>query len=86
MARVSVRPNVPRRDVPALLCRCRLGVHLSLYENACRAVIEYFRSNIPCGVSASMAGINLDMFTNETGAAVPDSRIVDTLSRVLQNA
>lgn len=83
--RVTVRPNVPRREVPALLSQCRLGVHLSLYENACRAVMEYFRSNIPCVVSTSMAGINLDMFTDETGAAVPDGQIVQTIADVLQN-
>lgn len=85
-SRVTVRPNVPRREVPALLSQCRLGVHLSLYENACRAIMEFFRSNIPCVVSASMAGINLDMFTEETGAAVSDGRLVQTIVEVLQNA
>ncbi|MGQ9670464.1 MAG: glycosyltransferase [Desulfosoma sp.] len=85
-SRVTVRPNVPRREVPALLSQCRLGVHLSLYENACRAVMEFFRSNVPCVVSASMAGINLEMFTHETGAAVPDGRLVQTIAEVLENA
>ncbi len=84
--RVTVRPNVRRLDVPELLSRCRLGVHLSLYENACRAVMEYFRSNIPCVLSSSTAGMNLDMFNDETGAAVPDLQLAQTIASILENA
>ncbi|MEJ5347489.1 MAG: glycosyltransferase [Desulfosoma sp.] len=83
--RVTVRPNVRRLDIPELLSRCRLGVHLSLYENASRAVMEYFRSNIPCVLSSSTAGMNLDMFTDETGAAVPDIQLSQTIASILEN-
>jgi len=83
--RVAVQANVRRGDVPGLLARCRLGVHLSLYENACRAVMEYFRSNLPCIVSASMAGMRPEIFNAETGAAVPDARLGPAIAEALEN-
>lgn len=83
--RVAVLANVRRSDVPTLLARCRLGVHLSLYENACRAVMEYFRSNIPCIASASMAGMRPEIFNAETGAAVPDAGLPHAIAEALEN-
>lgn len=83
--RVTLMANVRRSLIPELLARCRLGVHLSLYENACRAVMEYFRSDIPCVVSSSMAGMRLEMFTEETGAAVPDADLPETIAEALDN-
>ncbi len=84
-SRVVVAANVRRADIPGLLARCRLGVHLSLYENACRAVMEYFRSNLPCVVSSSMAGMRPEIFNEETGAAVPDARLAETIAEALEN-
>lgn len=84
-SRVVVAANVRRADIPGLLARCRLGVHLSLYENACRAVMEYFRSNIPCVVSSSMAGMRPEIFNEETGAAVPDAHLAETIAEALEN-
>jgi glycosyltransferase involved in cell wall biosynthesis len=83
--RVAVCANVRRSDVPGLLALCRLGVHLSLYENACRAVMEYFRSNLPCIVSASTAGMRPELFNAETGAAVPDARLGHAIAEALEN-
>lgn len=83
--RITVRANVRRSDVPGLLARCRLGVHLSLYENACRAVMEYFRSDIPCIASASMAGMRPEIFNAETGAAVPDACLLHAIAEALEN-
>jgi hypothetical protein len=84
-SRVAVRANLRRRDVPGLLARCRTGVHLSLYENACRAVCEFFRADLPCVVSSSMAGMNPSIFNEETGAAVPDAHLAETIASVLEN-
>lgn len=84
-SRVAVRANLRRRDVPALLARCRVGVHLSLYENACRAVYEFFRADLPCVVSSSMAGMNPALFNEETGAAVPDAQLGETIASVLED-
>ncbi|WP_143156516.1 glycosyltransferase [Desulfacinum infernum] len=84
-SRVAVRANLKRRDVPGLLARCRTGVHLSLYENACRAVYEFFRADLPCVVSSSMAGMNPSIFNEETGAAVPDAHLAETIASVLEN-
>lgn len=83
--RVSTRANLRRAEVPEYLARCKLGVHLSLYENACRGIYEFFRADIPCVVSAAMAGMNPDIFNGQTGAAVPDEDLAATISHSLAN-
>lgn len=80
--RVTVMANLKRSDVPKLLGRCRIGVHLSLYENACRGVYEFFRSDLPCVVSVSMGGMNLDLFNPKTGKAVGDKDLPEAIHSV----
>jgi hypothetical protein len=52
--RVTVMANLPRENVPTHLSRCKIGVHLSLNENGCRSIYEYFRSDLPCVASSSI--------------------------------
>lgn len=73
--RVVVVSNVPRLDIPGYLTRCRTGVHLSLYENSCRCIYEYFRDDIPCVVSSATAGIRRDIFNAQTGHIVDDAQL-----------
>ncbi len=77
--RVTVLSNLRRRDVPRLLQKCGIGVHLSLYENGCRGIYEFFRSNLPCVISSSMGGVNLDIFNSLTGTAVPDAELPEAI-------
>lgn len=83
--RVTVRSNLFREQIPDLLARCRVGVHLSLYENACRSIYEFFRADIPCVISSSMAGMNLDIFNPQTGLAVQDRELASAIAHVLQH-
>jgi hypothetical protein len=50
--------NLLRREVPAALRSARLGVQVSLHENGCRSVYEYFRADSPCVAATSMAGMD----------------------------
>jgi hypothetical protein len=84
-ARVTVHGNLPRRDVPAYLARCRMGVQLSLHENVCRSIYEFFRSDIPCLVSSSMAGFNFDLITPQTGALAADEALPRTILGMLDH-
>jgi hypothetical protein len=81
--RLEVRANLRRADVPRQLGRCRIGVHLSLYENACRSIYEFFRSGLPCVISSSMAGMNPTIFNEHTGMAVNDADLPTAIARVL---
>ncbi|MDD2389860.1 MAG: glycosyltransferase [Desulfobacterales bacterium] len=81
--RITVLDNLRRQDVTAYLTRCRMGVHLSLYENACRCIYEFFRADLPCVISSSMAGINLKIFTPQTGLAVTDKNLPEAIGYVL---
>ena len=83
--RITSLVNLPRLEIPQLLAQCRMGVHLSLYENGCRAIYEFFRSGLPCVISSSMAGMNLDLFNPLTGMAVPDRELPSAISSVLSN-
>jgi hypothetical protein len=83
--RITSLANIPRLEVPRLLAQCRMGVHLSLYENGCRAIYEFFRSGLPCAISSSMAGMNLDIFNPATGLAVPDSELPSAISNILSS-
>lgn len=80
--RVTVMPNLRRGDVPGVLAKCRMGVHLSLYENNCRAIYEYLRADIPVVVSSSMAGMNMDIFNRHTGLAVQDNLLAHAIRDV----
>jgi hypothetical protein len=83
--RVDVSANVPRSEVPRQLARCKMGVHLSLYENGCRSIYEYFRSDLPCVISSSMAGMNFGIFNSQTGMAVADQDFPRAIATVLDH-
>ena len=82
-SRVSVMANILRQDVPSQLGRCKMGVHLSLNENGCRSLYEYFRSDLPCVISSSMPGTHLDIMNAQTGMAVTDNELPEAISFVL---
>ncbi|MEJ2235599.1 MAG: hypothetical protein P8X67_16920 [Syntrophobacterales bacterium] len=75
--------NVLRQDIPSQLGRCKMGVHLSLNENGCRCLYEYFRSDLPCVISSSMPGTHLDIMNAQTGMAVTDSELPEAIASVL---
>jgi hypothetical protein len=81
--RVTVLANLRRADVPAQLDRCKMGVHLSVNENGCRGIYEFFRSNLPCVISSCIAGTNLAIFNSQTGMAVPDKDLPEAIAFVL---
>ena len=83
--RVTVMANLLRENVPTKLSRCKIGVHLSLNENGCRSIYEYFRSDLPCVVSSSMAGTNLSIFNPQTGMAVTDQELPEAISFALDH-
>lgn len=83
--RVVVMANLRRVEVPALLSRCRVGVHLSLYENGCRSIYEFFRADIPCVIPSSMGGVDLTIFNEWTGKAVADAHLAEAIATVLSN-
>lgn len=83
--RVRVVANVRRSEVPDYLARCRMGVHLSLYENACRSVYEFFRADLPCVISSSMAGMNPAVFGDQTGMAVADADLPQAIAFMLRH-
>ena len=83
--RVTVMANLRRENVPKQLRRCKMGVHLSLNENGCRSIYEYFRSGLPCVVSSSMAGTHLSHFNPQTGMAVTDQEIPEAIAFALDH-
>jgi len=83
--RVTVRANLLRREVPFHLAGCRIGLHLALHENSCRDIYEFFRSDLPGIISTCTAGVNMDLFTPETGIAVADQDLPRAISQVLEN-
>ena len=78
--RATVMANLQRENVPTQLSRCKMGVHLSLNENGCRSIYEYFRSDLPCVVSSSMAGTNMSIFNPQTGMAVTDQELPEAIA------
>ena len=82
-ARVALEANLLRRDVPAALRHARLGVQVSLHENGCRSVYEYFRADIPCVATTSMAGMNPEIFNPATGRMVPDAELAGAIREML---
>ncbi|BBO93452.1 glycosyltransferase [Desulfosarcina ovata] len=83
--RVQVLTNLKRGEVPEILAKCRMGVHLSLNENGCRAIYEFMRSDIPQVVNSSMAGTNMDIFTPQTGLAVKEHALAATIRHVVDH-
>ena len=81
--RVTVLANLNRKEVPEQLHRCRIGVHLSLFENGCRCIYEFLRSDLPVVVSSCTAGTNLKLFNPQTGLVVPDAELAPTIASVL---
>jgi hypothetical protein len=74
-----------RQDMPLYLARCKTGVHLSLYENTCRCVFEYFRANIPCVISSATAGMEKAIFNAQTGHVADDDQLPGIIEHVLDN-
>ena len=84
-SRVTIMANLRRSEVPLQLNRCKMGVHLSLYENACRSIYEFFRADLPCVVSSSMGGMNLSLFNAKTGKAVGENDLPEAIAFVLKH-
>ncbi len=83
--RVTVLSNIRRQDLPTYLERCKAGVHLSLYENTCRCVYEYFRADIPCVLSSATAGMDMTIFNQETGHVGRDDQLAEIIANMLNN-
>jgi len=81
--RVAVLANLKRKEVPSWLARCKMAVHLSVNENGCRSIYEFFRADLPCVASSCMAGTSPAIFNPRTGAAVPDEDLPEAIARVL---
>lgn len=81
--RVIVLANIRRQDIPRQLARCRLGVHLSLYENSCRCIYEYYRADIPCVISQATAGIDTNIFNRQTGSVCQDDLLAEVIAQTL---
>jgi hypothetical protein len=84
-SRVTVKDNLLRQDVPAHLAQCKVGVQISLHENGCRSIYELLRSDIPCVISTSMAGVNPAIINLQTGLAAPDRDLARAISKALQD-
>jgi hypothetical protein len=55
-----------------------------LHENGCRSIYEILRSNLPCVISTSMAGVNPAIINSQTGIAAPDRDLARAISKALQ--
>jgi hypothetical protein len=84
-SRVTVKDNLLRRDVPAHLAQCKVGVQISLHENGCRSIYEFLRSDLPCVISTAMAGVNPAIINSQTGFAAPDRELARAISKALQD-
>lgn len=83
-SRTEVRDNLLRQDVPAHLAQCRIGVQISLHENGCRSIYEFLRSDLPCVVASSMAGLNAAIINSRTGIAAQDRDLARAISSALE--
>lgn len=82
--RVVVLANLQRREVPEHLARCRVGVLTSQNENGCRCVYEYFRADLPCVVTSSMAGFNFDLINARNGIVASDAALPGAIVTALR--
>ena len=83
-SRVTVKDNLLRQDVPGHLAQGKIGVQISLHENGCRSIYEFLRSNLPCVISTSMAGVNPAIINARTGIAAPDRELALAISKALE--
>jgi hypothetical protein len=83
-SRITVRDNLLRPDVPAHLAQCRIGVQISLHENGCRSIYEFLRSDLPCVIATSMAGVNPAIINPQTGIAAPDRDLARAIATALE--
>jgi glycosyltransferase involved in cell wall biosynthesis len=83
--RVTVRDNLLRQDVPHYLAQCKAGVQISLHENGGRSIYEFLRSDLPCVIATSMAGVNSAIINAQTGIAAPDRDLPRAISQALEN-
>lgn len=81
--RVKVRANLPRREIPELLARCRAGIQVSLHENGPRAIYEFLRSDLPVVLSSCTAGVDFETFQPPAGRVVPDAELVEAIREAL---
>ena len=81
--RVAVRANLPRREVPEWLARCRAGIQVSLHENGPRAIYEFLRSDLPVVLSSCTAGVDFETFKPPAGRVAPDAELVDAIREAL---
>jgi hypothetical protein len=82
-SRLTVKDNLLRQDVPAHLAQGKIGVQISLHENGCRSIVEFLRSNLPCVISTSLAGVNPAIINAQTGIAAPDRDLARAISTAL---
>lgn len=82
--RVIVRDNLLRQDVPHHLAQCKVGVQISLHENGGRSIYEFLRSDLPCVIATSMAGVNPAIINSRTGIAAPDRELARAISQALE--
>ena len=85
-SRATVLANLPRKQVDAHLVQCRVGVHLSLMENGCRAVYEYLRADLPCVMSTSTAGMDPSIINPLTGMLATDRELPGAIARTVERA
>ena len=83
-SRVTVQDNLLRQDVPAHLAQCKVGVQISLHENGCRSIYEFLRSDLPCVIATSMAGVNLAIINSQTGIAAADRDLPRAIASALE--
>jgi hypothetical protein len=83
-SRVTVKDNLLRQDVPGYLAQGKIGVQISLHENGCRSIYEFLRSNLPCVIATSMAGVNPAIINSQTGIAAPDRGLARAISKALE--
>lgn len=83
--RIVVLANLRRSEVLEQLCRCRIGVLSSLNENGCRAVYEYFRADLPCVVTSSMAGCNFELMDARNGLIATDAALPGAILTALRD-
>jgi glycosyltransferase involved in cell wall biosynthesis len=83
-SRVTVRDNLLRQEVPAHLARCTIGVQISLHENGCRSIYEFLRSDLPCVIATSMAGVSPAIINSQTGIAAPDRDLPRAIATALE--
>ena len=83
-SRVAIKANLLRAEIPAQIASCRMGVHLSLYENACRSIYEFIRSDLPCVIPSSMGGMNPAIFNGDTGMAVLEKDLPKAIAFTLE--